>query len=506
MKFLTHQRGREKISALILTFSLIFISFECLATQEVSILQLSPHDVTEKVLENNVQIQMAILNFKIAQAEIEGAFNDFDTRLVLSPSFKNDTKLPNSTLDNLVVHERTTAGSIGFKKKVVSGGTGELVYQELRVVTDSLLATLPDSSRSAVQVKWTQPLLEGFGTEVATTQSQKSRLKARRYWYELLQTIDEEILESQKNYWKLYAAYQRVKSDEEALVLARENHQEVSARYQAGYATSTDLQQSDAKTALAEATLYASQIKLETAESDLLVKMWNLKDNRTMVKLIPQTSEIMPRPTNMPTEVETKKTAQFLKSQTEIKQLEVDLKKAKNSLLPQLDLGLQYSLTGLGDHFSIAREQILKSQHDSWQVSLTLTFPFENFTARGETKRSQAALKTQEVKVQREEKTQQSNYLSSKRDFEKKLQTAQLMSERLKIETSLFAMKKKAFKAGSYSWKDFSKAMDSLSQVQSSWQEQVAHINQEWVELLALSGQLANKNVTTFLQRLKVGQ
>jgi outer membrane protein TolC len=451
-----------------------------------------------------VQIQISILNYQIALAEAEAAKNDFESMLIIHPSLKQDTKLPNSLLDNEVVQESTTTASLGLKRKFLTGGTGELVYQELKVVTDSQQVTLPDSTRSAFQVKWTQPLMKDYGPESATSRIKKARLKVVRYWYDLLNTINQEIQESQMHYWDLYKSYGQVRNDQSSLNLAKENFEEVAARLDSGFATAVDLEQSRAKLALAEASIYSSQINLDNSEADLLKKMWDVKEDPLDFHIVPQPKEIIPSLSSHLPAFKGETLSRYRKMEIEVEERNFDVILSKNGLRPQLDLGLQYGLAGLGVNPDSAHDQALQLSYPSWQVTLSLSFPLENFTGKGEQHRSLASLRTQEIKIEKEKKNLQSKYQTSLKEFGKKMQSLEILKSRMKIEDELFKMKQKAFLQGSYPWKKYSEAIDSLNDLKSQWNEQITQVNREAIELMAAAGPLAKEASLDFLKRRSI--
>lgn len=84
------------------------------------------------LLQNNVEVQLAYLDYQIARAEQESSSLDFDYFLTFNPSYQEEFKMPNTTLDKEVYKDTTSGWSVGFKRKFSTGSVGEFVWQELR--------------------------------------------------------------------------------------------------------------------------------------------------------------------------------------------------------------------------------------------------------------------------------------------------------------------------------------------------------------------------------------
>lgn len=486
-------------------YFLIVLCFS-LNLKAAPLVALTPAQVVEKTLENNVQIKTAIFNYQIAMAEERASQNDLDTNLYISPAYKKSISLPNSTLDRQDVTETTSSTALGLKKKFSSGGgTGEFVYQDLQVSTNSLQATLADSARSALQIKWTQPLLKNAGSMIATLPIQKAQLKKQKYWFELMQTIYKELLDSQTAFWDLYQSNQQIQSDNESLSLARENLKEVQARLRIGKATAVDLIQSQAKLALAEASAYSSQFDFESKQEKLLKSIWPVNSLQLAVILKPVVLDLVPRlPDLAQSEIQFASLPSSQLANTEVSLSKMDLSKARNALFPQLDLGLQYSYAGLAQTPSESRRQITQSTYPSWQISLSFSFPLENLTAKAEHQQVLAAVASKEALKKRELSLLNDRFLDSQRELQKKLQILESMKLRLTQEQQLFAIKKQAFHQGAYKWTDYSKAIDSFNDFKSAFDSQVVSLNIESLKLLAVSGLLNSEAVANFLSKQRL--
>ena len=180
-------------------FSILFL----LASSQVLSKTLNQRAIIDLCLKNNPEIKLAMIDYKLAKAEIMGSKNDFDYNFSASLFQKRETSLPNLTYERFELTEKSRGYSIGFSKKFDIGANVELSYQNIRFTTNSINILIPKRVQGAALLSVEFPLLKGFGRKYNENQYFISKDKMREYKEALKKEVSNEIRETLKLSWDI---------------------------------------------------------------------------------------------------------------------------------------------------------------------------------------------------------------------------------------------------------------------------------------------------------------
>jgi outer membrane protein TolC len=286
-----------------------------------------------------------------------------------------------------------------FKQQIVTGGSYELRF------VNTWNRSAPANNRianplyqGALQLTFTQPLLKNFGIEVNTAlirQAQNTEESARQ---QLLQTILNTVFAVQQGYWELVFRIQDLGVRREALRLAENFLAENTLRVQLGTLAPVELVQSETQVKQREGDVITAEAAVREAE-DVLKLTLNIPESLGTWRLRLQ-------PTDTPpftplTEISVEEKVAFalqhrpdvLQAQLAVASQEIARNAARNRRLPQLDLGVTASVSGLGGSLSSATRDIGTADGYNWSVSLTFSYPLGNRAANNALQQQNLLLK-----------------------------------------------------------------------------------------------------------------
>ena len=244
--------------------------------------------------------------------------------------------------------------SIGPSLRVPTGGVFRLSWRKP-------LAGEQEQDAST-ELSFSQPLLKGFGIDVDTAPLRKARLTEgihlRAFRDRVSQIVDAVI----SSYRDVLSARRRVAIADDALKRAQRQLQVNQALIAAGRMARQDLVQTEAKLANREYALIDAKSALETANSTL-VNVLDLKDGTH----IEPREELPVKPERPDLELSLDTAfahrTDWLEAETGVELARIELRLARNNLLPDLTLDADVSQGGDRDR-------------TDWTGRLTLTVPF----------------------------------------------------------------------------------------------------------------------------------
>lgn len=178
---------------------------------------LSLQDAMRMAVKNNLGVQGSRLQQGVTQAELVAAQAAFDANFVASTQ-GNFTNQPTQNFGGFLPSDfsnqfKQWSFSSGIQSATATGGTFNVgmanTYSQLYPA--NLYSNNPAWINS-LQVGLTQPLLQGFGTDVNMAQIRLARNNDRRSLQQLRQSLLNLCRDVEINYWQLVQARQRVVS------------------------------------------------------------------------------------------------------------------------------------------------------------------------------------------------------------------------------------------------------------------------------------------------------
>ena len=251
---------------------------------------------------------------------------------------------------------------------------------------------------------YTQPLLRNFGrlaTErqliLARTDSQLSRQEFERQANLILQSVI-------NAYWNLVGARDQLVVAEQSLGLARELHERNRIQVEVGTLAPLELVQSEAAIATRDEDIIRATSSVGDAEDELR-RLLNLPPGRLWdLPIRPTTDAALPHaPIDLEAAIATalERRPELRTQELVIERAEVERQFFQNQTKPQLNLELNYGLSGAAAANTGAFEQIYGFDFPDWSAALRFGYPIQNRAARAQS--TIASLEVEQTRVELEQ-------------------------------------------------------------------------------------------------------
>ncbi len=499
--------------------AIVFAAGVAVAQEPVSrVLPLPLESVISDALRHNLGLQIDRLDNVISGAEVIEADAAFDTLLFADGSisqsdFKNEgipVEVTDETGETIVVNRPTSSD----RRSYSAGASKRLRMTNASVVLQTRLARTAGSrfdpstgeqfggslTQSAdLEISISQPLLRGFGRDIATAPLERARAADRATQHRLRGSALDLIAQVEATYWQLAAAVSRRELRETNRELAESLLEETRERERLGLATRLDLVQAEANLAQREEDiLVAEQDVLESR--DELLSLLGVLDEALEIEPVFVVEDLPQAPASVPEFAGVWRAAlasdYAAAAQEEIlNQREIDVRVAEDDRRPELDLVVSGSLGGVSDENAReAYDLALDRDGESWNVNLGFSIPWGRRAANASVRAANARVEQAEWQLLQIKQDLLRRVRSAWREFDirqKRLDTAELV-ERLQVET--FDRERSRFDEGLSTFRDVLETQRDLDNARLSLLEARVAAIQADLDLDRLRGTLLDRH------------
>lgn len=343
---------------------------------------------------NNLQLQFARLQPAIAESQVVAAQAAFDFTLFNNFEWSNLDQPRAQTLQGFQTfgtatdQRLTTSNSTGLRRPLTSGG--QLTFQQDYTYTDITTFGSTGVPNPANEVDWTlrleQPLLRGFGSDVALAQVRVNRNAARDSIASLKRDMIRVLTDTERAYWQLVQArwdllilqrlYERGVKVRDDLVARAETVKDTTSAQVADSRARVERRRSDVLRAQQAFRAASDALKVLINDPDATVGTEDLlipADDALDVPISFSLADVL---------------ANAIRNRPEAQQaiLSIDntairQEVADNARLPKLDLRLQSRLAGLRDNVGSAYGDVGDRDFVDYIVGLQFEMPIGNRAA-----------------------------------------------------------------------------------------------------------------------------
>jgi outer membrane protein TolC len=321
-------------------------------------LELSLKSYLELVMANNTDIAVSRLTVDVAQNAITRAFSRFDpfaTGLFTSTQSKTPASDALQGAATLVTLSQPTLFT--YNETLSSGTNYSVSFSGLKTSTNSGFQNFNPAINSSVQFTFAQPLIRNRGVYVNRLPIMTARSRLRVTEYALRDSVMQLVENAENVYWDLVLARDNLRVQDRALELANEALKRAQRELELGAMSPLDIYQPQQNYATAEIAVSQARYFLKQREDALRKQIG--ADLDPSIRVMPVT---LTETTDVPTDtgaIDVEAAVQkALLNRPDLKAanqaLDVDdlqIKSAKNSLLPDLQLLGMYSTQGRGGNF-----------------------------------------------------------------------------------------------------------------------------------------------------------
>lgn len=368
---------------------------------------LSLSEAIRLAIQNNPDIKIERENIDLQEA------NTLSERALFDPSFRLNTKhsvytspsfFSTQSLLGGFDEQRGTEISLGWKKPLSWGGETEIVISQLK--SDSGFQSLNPTYQADMTLRWTQPLLKGFGKDIKQSSLVIAQRQVKIAHQAFRARVADILLKVISLYWELIFQRENLLVQQDSLKLAQHLLEINETKVKLGLMASIEILVAESLVASREeAVIIAQKGILDTQDQlGVLIGQWESG--------LPFSGKIIPsdRPVAEAADLDPKQLLSLAyqeRSEMLAKTLEIEndhtrVSVAQNRLRTALDFIVALGpTTGVGTKFSDSFDQFISGDAYHWEAGLLWTVPIGNWLAIAAVQKESASQRKSKIETER---------------------------------------------------------------------------------------------------------
>lgn len=376
-------------------------------------LDLSLGQVVNETLANNRQIRIQEYSMRIADYEIPVSKSIYDLMMTASAGYTmtedegNSSGIPGIATVQ-VDQTRVLAGSAAISQLLPSGAVIALGHEIMRSASDLTIAspilgwqwrTSGAGYEQRTTLNVTQPLLKGFGSDVTNAGIHIAQQERRGSAADFQTQVEDQLVNSLQTYWTLIGAIETYKVYEISYAAALDLLRINKAKYDQDVAPLTDVLQAEAAAENRREQVIQARQMVRDLEDELKMTLFLTPDEPAWGEQIHPTQPIAWREidVNLSETIETAmaRRAELRRSDSNIRQAEINERVARNGLKPTLNLFASVDNNGSGDNVGDTVNSIDSGDYVGYAAGLEFSMPLQNRQARYQLRQAKTAVELQ---------------------------------------------------------------------------------------------------------------
>jgi outer membrane protein len=360
--------------------------------QDPATLQLNLEEAVRLALTRNLELKIVEIQGEVSHFDQLGSWGAFDWVFDASIGLTDAEVEVGGFLDGgtaASVDSDQTDYRFSFLRPITTGGSFSANFN--RGVSDSTSAFQndPEQTTDTLSLVYTQPLMRGAWSQVATATQRESELLWRRQLEVVRQTRHRIALQVSEAYWNLVSAFEQLEVARSGVSLGQSRLQREERELDAGLGTEVDVVQAQAELATRHETLLRTQNDVAQRQ-DELSKLLSAGEEDALWEV-----EVEPT-TGLPEVVSTEGVPDWTTAVTiaydkrpELRQKHLDLNisrlrmtRAESDRRAGLDLQLSVNSRAVDGNGSTSFEDTAAFEFPTYAASISYNVPIQNRTAR----------------------------------------------------------------------------------------------------------------------------
>jgi len=360
-------------------------------------------EVLRLAVVNNFDIQLAFYDRKINQADIDESRSVYDTILSLNADYEYDK----SATPTIILGSASHTGSTGVEltKKFATGTDVTVAFQNTRESSDSVFSSLNPYYESALEMKFTQPLLRDFFGMQDWGDVKITKIDVANFDSEILDKIESDLAKVEKAYWDVAIAAKLRDIGEDMYERAKEFYRINEKKIKIGTSEPSDF--------------FAAEANMETRKTELEVEEDKFKRAANKLKFLVNHPEkdsiIIPKDAagifgkeidflkSLKTAFENRR--DYKRAKKDIKAKKIKFNMTRNARWPQLDLEGSLILNGVRATPKSAAGDAFSDTNPEYFAKVTFSFPFEDSSAQSDYDKAKSEKAKTLINLKKVEKT-----------------------------------------------------------------------------------------------------
>ncbi len=455
-------------------------------------------DCIAYALKNNSEIKIERIEPKLKENDVKIAGADFEPKTAFDYNLQDNAKLSSSALSGANVSKyRDMDFSAGVSGKLITGTKYNFEFINEKYSSNSSYQSINPYYSTEPVITLTQPLFRGFGVLVNKADISIAKNNQAQSEGIFKNTVIDTISAAKTAYYN-YMYYLENYAIAQASLLRAKNLLEINkARYGKGLLSSVDLLETETAVAQGQKVLIAAESNLKKAEDDLKLvtnlvddpEVWNAK-----IELIDLEPVFKEEKINLFVSLKNafSNRPDYSLAMFDLKNRDIKIVTAKNSLLPTVDLITSFGVNGLGKDYSGALEKA-DIDYKDWSVGFKVSVPWGGAERakldQRKLEKAQALLAFRRL---------EQNIILEVRDKirEVDIQARQVKTAKIARETQEknYAAQKERYSAGEVSTHDIVDYQEKLAQAELDYVKALIDYNIAWINLDQSEGMTLAKN------------
>ncbi|MFH1782745.1 MAG: TolC family protein, partial [Candidatus Omnitrophota bacterium] len=320
-------------------------------------------------------------------------------------------------------------------------------FTNTREWSDSPYATTNPSHESMGSISLTQPIAKNFFGLIDRGEIEILKYEIQNTGLDSYIKIEDYMVDSEKAYWDLVLAYEKVNIRKEMLERATTLFDQYKKNLEIGLAESGDVLGVEANMHIRESELLIAENDLKSAEELLKVKL-NIKNDVTLIPTNTLEAEDIPDDFTENLKIAFNNRRDYLRDKNSIEAKKINLTMKKNSLFPEIDLKATLAQNGIDSKYNQAIQDVIEDSNPKYYVGLTFSFPLENNEAKSERKKADLEKTKAIITLQKTERDIISDVDEKFRSKNIKKQHHSNMEKVLALQEGKLLQEEKKFKHG----------------------------------------------------------
>jgi outer membrane protein TolC len=450
---------------------------------------LTPEQVIKLAIKNSTKIELSRINLALADSELPAAHYPFDWNLTLNLGKKSEHLPSSSIYEGGSYRQHTFGPSAGMTRLFTNGIELDMSLQFLEYQTTSATTLFSKRKQLGSSATINVPLIKGRGYRVNTIDLQLANLKQKKYQAKLADRILETVQKALEHLLTLYQLREDVTLKEQDLNYSKKILDFDRARFAVGKISRLDYLNSQALYQKKIGLLEAARLKAYNRDMLLQKEIFpphitgtvtlhpklQLKESYPSIPAIPRKLGILPS---------------VLIEKVAYQEAQVDIFEAKNGLLPQVDLNIALSNSGLGAEASTAIDQVTQNKFFNWEIGLNLSWIFGNYQAKGTMLQKSEKLNRAVVNRRALFREKLQKWRTTKSEMVKLVEGVVQLKGQITAASSLLEYKLKQYKLQEISSLELAQAQQDMLQASQDYNAKMVKLAQTRYQLLALDNSL----------------
>lgn len=368
-------------------------------------LELSLDQAVERALKNNADLAVEKYRPETSAEDVRSALGAYDPFLTAQVAKSSaDTPATNAFSGGSVVNTGNLNYNLGLNQYLPTGGQFRLDFLNSRTTTNNSFSSFNPAFDSNLNLNLTQPLLRDLTIDAPRLQIRVAKNNRQISDIQFRQTVINTIANVKGLYYDIIAAIDNLDAQRKSLALAQKLLEENQIKVRVGTLAPLDVVAAESEVASREEGVIVAEATVASSEDALKTAIFPKNDPETWaLRIVPTDrpkAEQREVNTNAAIQTALEKRTDILATRKALENNDIQLKFARNQVLPTVDLVAGYGATGIGgtqlirDEFGgpvvstipggygDALSSVFGFDFPTWSVGVNFAYPLFNRQAR----------------------------------------------------------------------------------------------------------------------------